>query len=123
MDSYSVSDTCNNTQDCILASLSLSICLERQTVEITIQLFTDVLSLSLHTGYESEIRGFPRYFMNMEPSTGVYNFQIKNILLEDEGDYQCQVREAYSFVLSLFSMCNVLYTLFLYHLFVVFVYV
>ena len=44
-----------------------------------------------YTGYEAEIRGYPRYFMNMDPVQGVYNLQIKNILLEDEGDYQCQV--------------------------------
>ena len=42
-------------------------------------------------GYEAEIRGYSRYFMNMDPGQGVYNLQIKNILLEDEGDYQCQV--------------------------------
>jgi len=29
--------------------------------------------------------------MNMDVDDGVYNLQIKNILLEDEGDYQCQV--------------------------------
>ena len=47
----------------------------------------------LSTGFDPEIPGFPRYSMKVEQSVGIFNLQINNVQLEDEGDYQCQVTQ------------------------------
>ncbi|RWS06549.1 nephrin-like protein, partial [Dinothrombium tinctorium] len=54
-------------------------------------------------GFDPEIPGFPRHSMTGDNLKGVYNLRIKDIQLEDEGDYQCQV------IYSRSSLCFVFF--------------
>lgn len=42
-------------------------------------------------GYNAEIPGHPRYAMVIDADRGIFDFRIRNVSLEDEGDFQCQV--------------------------------
>ncbi|KAG8185134.1 hypothetical protein JTE90_006337 [Oedothorax gibbosus] len=45
-------------------------------------------------GFDPKIPGYPRYFMNVKESEGVYNLHIKKVNFQDEGEFQCQVGPA-----------------------------
>ena len=46
----------------------------------------------LTLGYSPEITGFPRYSVVGNNSQGVFDLQITDVTLEDEGSYECQVQ-------------------------------
>lgn len=43
------------------------------------------------TGYDAEIPGHENYRMIGDSDHGVFNLQIKNISLEDDAEFECQV--------------------------------
>ncbi|XP_050708930.1 irregular chiasm C-roughest protein-like [Eriocheir sinensis] len=42
-------------------------------------------------GTDPDLQGFSRYRMNVDEAAGVYNLHIQPVLVEDDGQYQCQV--------------------------------
>lgn len=50
-----------------------------------------ILSLYI-TGFDRMIPGYPRYFMEGSGEDGVHDLRIENAQLEDDGEFQCQVR-------------------------------
>lgn len=52
------------------------------------------------TGFNRSIPGYPRYSMTGDPLQGIHNLKIENATLDDDAEYQCQVR--FSFTLPLF---------------------
>ncbi len=42
-------------------------------------------------GFEVKIPGFPRYEMVVDKKIGMYNLSIKNVSLEDEASFECQI--------------------------------
>ncbi|EAT38628.1 AAEL009505-PA [Aedes aegypti] len=45
-------------------------------------------------GFSNEILGYPRFSLNQNHSTGVFNLRITNASVEDAASYQCQVGPA-----------------------------
>ncbi|XP_055630581.1 kin of IRRE-like protein 1 [Toxorhynchites rutilus septentrionalis] len=45
-------------------------------------------------GFNNEIEGFPRFSLNQNHSSGIYNLRITNASYEDAANYQCQVGPA-----------------------------
>ncbi|XP_076310451.1 nephrin-like isoform X1 [Tachypleus tridentatus] len=45
-------------------------------------------------GFDPAIPGFKRYSMMIDKGEGIYNLRISKTMLEDEGNYQCQVGPA-----------------------------
>lgn len=50
----------------------------------------NILNIFL-TGYDAEIPGHDNYRMIGDSDHGVFNLQIKNISLEDDAEFECQV--------------------------------
>lgn len=44
------------------------------------------------SGFDRMIPGFPRYFMEGSGEDGYHDLRIENAQLEDDGEFQCQVR-------------------------------
>lgn len=44
------------------------------------------------SGFDPDIPGYPRYSMIVDERRGVYNLRLRGVQLDDEGEYQCQVR-------------------------------
>lgn len=42
-------------------------------------------------GYDSKIPGYPRYEMFGDRDRGIFNLHIRNVSLEDDAEFQCQV--------------------------------
>ena len=58
-------------------------------------------------GYDRSIPGYPRYSMIGDASLGVHNLRIVDARSEDNGEFQCQVRElSYSFIKCAFLIVN-----------------
>ena len=49
------------------------------------------LSLFYITGYDRSIPGIPRYAVLGSDETGNFSLQIRNVSLEDDAEYECQV--------------------------------
>ncbi|XP_022236947.1 nephrin-like [Limulus polyphemus] len=47
-------------------------------------------------GFEAAIPGYKRYSMLVDVERGIYNLRVRDVKLEDEGEYQCQVGPAYN---------------------------
>ncbi|XP_076305226.1 nephrin-like [Tachypleus tridentatus] len=47
-------------------------------------------------GFEADIPGYKRYSMLVDVEKGIYNLRVRKVKLEDEGEYQCQVRPAHN---------------------------
>ncbi|XP_065078340.1 irregular chiasm C-roughest protein-like [Ochlerotatus camptorhynchus] len=45
-------------------------------------------------GFSNEIIGYPRFSLNQNHSTGVFNLRITNASMEDAASYQCQAGPA-----------------------------
>ena len=50
--------------------------------------------MTVSTGYNRELPGFPRYSVLGTDESGVFNLQILNATLEDEAEYECQVGQS-----------------------------
>ena len=49
------------------------------------------MCLCVHAGFDREIPGFPRYRMDGNVDLGESDLFINDAMLEDDGEYQCQV--------------------------------
>lgn len=58
----------------------------------------DVVFISeyIFTGFNHTINGLPRYRFLKEEERGIFNLFIRNVSLEDDAEFQCQVGPAVS---------------------------
>lgn len=52
---------------------------------------SSLLASLMFAGYDPVILGFSRYRMVGDGNNGVYDLQIRNVSLEDDAEYECQV--------------------------------
>lgn len=51
-------------------------------------------NISLVSGFNRTIPGFPRYSFYADEARGIFNLHIQNVSLEDDSEFQCQVGPA-----------------------------
>lgn len=60
--------------------------------------FASYITYFYFSGFDANIPGYTRYSMNIDASKGMYNLRIHNVQMDDEAEFQCQVKKFNNFM-------------------------